>query len=72
MPTEVLMTFWMVARARSVPQVASPALLDGERAIAGRAPPLLGEHTQAVLRDRLHLTDSRIRELADAGVVQLR
>jgi crotonobetainyl-CoA:carnitine CoA-transferase CaiB-like acyl-CoA transferase len=57
--------------AGNVPQVASAVRLDGERAVAGRAPPLLGEHTMNVLRDRLHLTESRIHELADAGVVQL-
>ena len=57
--------------AGSVPQVASAVRLDGVRAVAGRAPPLLGEHTMNVLRDRLHLPESRIHELADAGVVQL-
>ncbi|MFO1302734.1 MAG: CaiB/BaiF CoA-transferase family protein [Burkholderiales bacterium] len=58
--------------AGTVPQVASPVRLDGARAVADRAPPLLGEHTMTVLRERLHLPESRIRELADASVVQLR
>jgi crotonobetainyl-CoA:carnitine CoA-transferase CaiB-like acyl-CoA transferase len=33
--------------------------------------PVLGQHTAAVLRDRLHLSDERIRELASSGVIEL-
>jgi len=60
------------ALAGSVPQVASPVRIGGEQAVAERAPPLLGEHTMQVLRDRLHLREDQVRSLAAEGIVQFR
>ena len=37
-----------------------------------RAPPLLGEHTAAVLRERLALDDDAIAALAARGVIEVR
>jgi formyl-CoA transferase len=37
-----------------------------------RPPPLLGEHTAAVLRERLQLSDAAIAALAAKGVVGVR
>ena len=59
------------ALAGTVPQVASPMRMAGEQAVADRAPPLLGEHTMQVLRDRLQMDESDVRALAKKGVVQL-
>lgn len=60
------------ALAGTVPQVAAAMRLGGVHAVAGRAPPLLGEHTMAVLTDRLHMSESEVRALAGEGVVQVR
>jgi crotonobetainyl-CoA:carnitine CoA-transferase CaiB-like acyl-CoA transferase len=56
----------------TVPQVAPPMRLGGEQAVAERAPPLLGEHTMDVLRERLKMSEAEVRALADEGVVQVR
>jgi crotonobetainyl-CoA:carnitine CoA-transferase CaiB-like acyl-CoA transferase len=58
--------------AGRVPQVASPVRMGGEKVVSDRAPPLLGEHTMQVLRERLHKTESEVRALAGEGVVQVR
>jgi crotonobetainyl-CoA:carnitine CoA-transferase CaiB-like acyl-CoA transferase len=58
--------------AGSVPQVGLPLLLDGQRTDSAIAPPLLGEHTAAVLKLRLGYDDARIAGLAAAGIVGLR
>ena len=58
--------------AGTVPQVASPVRMGDEHVVADRAPPLLGEHTMQVLRERLHKTESEVRALADEGVLQVR
>ncbi len=55
-----------------VPQVGPPMKFSGTPLILERAPPLLGEHTTAVLRERLALDDAAIARLAAAGVVQVR
>ena len=55
-------------RAGSVPLVASPIVIDGERAVSDRAPPTLGQHTRTVLADVLGLTDAQIDALAASGV----
>jgi crotonobetainyl-CoA:carnitine CoA-transferase CaiB-like acyl-CoA transferase len=60
------------ALAGTVAQVASPVRMDGVHVVADRAPPLLGEHTMQVLRDRLGLGEGDVRSLASEGVVQIR
>jgi formyl-CoA transferase len=58
--------------AGEVPQVGTPIKFSATRAAYDRPPPLLGEHTAAVLRDRLRMPDASIAALAARGVIQLR
>ena len=60
------------ALAGHVPQVGPPFKLSATPAAPERAPPLLAEHTEAVLRERLGLDDATIARLAAAGVVGVR
>jgi crotonobetainyl-CoA:carnitine CoA-transferase CaiB-like acyl-CoA transferase len=53
-----------------VPTVASPVRLSDTPPRYRRAPPLLGEHTDEILRDELALDAARIGELRAAGVVR--
>jgi crotonobetainyl-CoA:carnitine CoA-transferase CaiB-like acyl-CoA transferase len=55
--------------AGSVPQVGFPLLLDGQRSDAAMPPPLLGQHTAQVLKERLGYDDARIANLVTRGVV---
>ena len=55
--------------AGSVPQVAAPLRFSGTPIAYDRPPPLLGEHTAAVLREHLALSDAAIAELAANGVI---
>ena len=55
-----------------IPQVPSPVRLSGTPLRPERPPPLLGEHTMRVLRDRLHIDESTVRALAADGVIGLR
>ena len=55
--------------AGSVPQVASPIRLSETPVEYRRAPPLLGEHTEAVLGDVLGLDADAIVRLRSAGVL---
>ena len=57
--------------AGSVPQVALPVRFSRGAVASDRAPPLLGEHTREVLRERLGYDDARIADLAAQGVVGL-
>ena len=58
--------------AGKVPQVASPIRLSSTTPGFERPPPLLGEHTAEVLRDRLTLAEEAIADLAARGVIGLR
>ncbi|NDP42091.1 MAG: CoA transferase [Aromatoleum sp.] len=58
--------------AGSVPQVGLPLRFSATPPAYDRPPPLLGEHTAEVLRERLGLDDARIAVLASRGVVQVR
>ena len=49
-------------------QPAFPALMDGQR-VPAAPPPLLGEHTAAILRDRLGLAPAEIELLFAQGVI---
>ncbi|WP_369989012.1 CaiB/BaiF CoA transferase family protein [Pseudomonas xanthosomatis] len=55
--------------AGSVPQVASPIRLSDTPVEYRRAPPLLGEHNEAVLGDVLGLAAGDVQRLREAGVV---
>ena len=55
--------------AGTVPQVRAPLRLSGTPMTYTRAPPLLGEHTANVLRERLGLDDAMLRDLAARGVI---
>ncbi len=55
--------------AGAVPTVASPLRLSRSPVGRGRAPPVLGQHTDEVLRDLAGLTDREIRALRGDGVV---
>jgi formyl-CoA transferase len=58
--------------AGTVPQVGAPLKLSATPLAYDRPPPLLGEHTAGILRDRLGLGDDAIAELAATGVIQVR
>jgi len=49
--------------------IASPLKLSATPAGASQAPPLLGEHTREVLRERLGLADAELDALAAEGVI---
>ncbi|MCU0768629.1 MAG: CoA transferase [Burkholderiaceae bacterium] len=55
--------------AGSVPLVANPIQLSATPAQVRRAPPLLGEHTEEVLLERLGMTDADIARLRRAGAL---
>jgi len=57
------------AAAGTVPLVASPIVIDGARAAAERAPPLLGEHTREVLARLLELPPAELDALAAQRVI---
>jgi formyl-CoA transferase len=57
--------------AGKVPQVATPIKFSATRLTYERPPPLLGEHTADVMRERLAMSVDAIDELAARGVVQL-
>jgi len=58
--------------AGSVPQVATPIRFSATPPAYGRPPPLLGEHTGEVLRERLALDPAAIAALAARGVIGVR
>ena len=58
--------------AGSVPQVGAPMKFMGTPLATTQPPPLLGEHTADVLRERLALSDAAIAQLAAEGVIGVR
>jgi len=55
--------------AGTVPQVRAPLRLSGAPLASALPPPLLGEHTAGVLRDRLGVDDATLSDLAARGVI---
>jgi crotonobetainyl-CoA:carnitine CoA-transferase CaiB-like acyl-CoA transferase len=55
--------------AGAVPLVASPIVIDGERAVSGMPPPMLGEHTRTVLGELLGLSAAQLDALAENRVI---
>ena len=55
--------------AGTVPQVRAPLRLSGTPLEYALPPPLLGEHTAAVLRERLGIDDAALADLAARGVI---
>jgi formyl-CoA transferase len=55
--------------AGTVPQVRNPARFSRTALEYARAPPLLGEHTEAVLAERLGLSAAELRELRASGAL---
>jgi crotonobetainyl-CoA:carnitine CoA-transferase CaiB-like acyl-CoA transferase len=53
----------------TVPQVVNPIKLSETPLAFRSAPPLLGQHTAAVLRERLGYDSGRIGDLAARGVI---
>jgi formyl-CoA transferase len=58
--------------AGRVPQVGSPLRYSATPLTYDRPPPLLGEHTAAVLRETLNYDDATIAQLASRGVIGIR
>jgi formyl-CoA transferase len=55
----------------TVPQVANPLNFSATPVTYTQAPPLLGEHTDAVLAERLRLSKESLADLAARGVIQV-
>jgi glutaryl-CoA transferase len=58
--------------AGAVPQVRTPLEFSATPLGYDRPPPLLGEHTAAILRERLGMADDAIAALAARDVIQMR
>jgi crotonobetainyl-CoA:carnitine CoA-transferase CaiB-like acyl-CoA transferase len=58
-----------MAGGRPVPLVASPLRFSGTPVTYRHSPPLLGEHTAEILRERLDLDDAELAALRDSGVI---
>jgi len=58
--------------AGTVPQVGTPIKFSASMPKPDRPPPLLGEHTAEVLRDRLAMSEDALAQLAARGVIGLR
>lgn len=50
--------------------VRNPILVDGDRPPIRQVPPVLGEHTEAVLRERLGLDDAQLADLERRRVIR--
>lgn len=57
------------AAAGQVPQVANPVKFSATPVQYDRAPPVLGQHTDEVLRERLGLDDEGLAQLREAKVI---
>lgn len=57
------------ALGSSTPQVASPLRLSETPVAYRSAPPLLGQHTDALLRNLLGMSEAQVAQLREAGVI---
>jgi crotonobetainyl-CoA:carnitine CoA-transferase CaiB-like acyl-CoA transferase len=57
------------AAAESVPTIANPVRFSATPVDYRTAPPLLGQHTEAVLRDELGYGDREIGALRESGTI---
>jgi crotonobetainyl-CoA:carnitine CoA-transferase CaiB-like acyl-CoA transferase len=64
-----MVTEWRHPLQPHLKLVSSPIKLSRTPARADRAPPLLGQHTEEVLRELLDCTDDRISELKNSKVI---
>jgi len=53
----------------TVPLVRSPMRLSATPVVENRPPPLLGQHTSEILKERLGLSDADIQALKNKGVI---
>ncbi|MGP0173766.1 CaiB/BaiF CoA transferase family protein [Pseudomonas sp. NCHU5208] len=57
------------AMGSTTPQVASPLRLSATPVVYRAAPPLLGQHTEALLQRLLGMSEAQVAELRGAGVI---
>ena len=57
------------AKAGKVPLVRSPMRMSETPVVENRPPPLLGEHTDEILKERLQMSDAEIQALKIKGVL---
>ncbi len=55
--------------AGNVPLVRNPMRMSATPVVENRPPPLLGQHTNEILKERLYLSDTEINELKEKGVL---
>ncbi|WP_027848165.1 CaiB/BaiF CoA transferase family protein [Marinospirillum minutulum] len=56
-------------QAGKVSLVSNPVRFDGKALNAKTAPPLLGEHTLQLLKDKLKLSEEQLQALVDKGII---
>ena len=56
-------------QAGKVSLVSNPVRFDGQALNAKTAPPLLGEHTLQLLKDKLKLSEEQLQTLVDEGII---
>jgi formyl-CoA transferase len=57
------------AKAGKVPLVRSPMRMSETPVVEKRPPPLLGEHTEEILQERLQMSAAEMKALKDKGVI---
>lgn len=64
--------FYQLARPgkRTMPQIGTGILLDGDCSLARSAPPALGEHTNEVLSELLGLNEEQRQALAEQNIIR--
>jgi crotonobetainyl-CoA:carnitine CoA-transferase CaiB-like acyl-CoA transferase len=55
--------------AGTVPLVRSPMRMSASPVVENRPPPLLGQHTDEILKERLDLSDAEIQALKNKGIL---